>query len=68
MGMTQAVIVIFFYFHGGLIMTQTVLVPDLPYCQDNKESIVNDYKTNKVKLGKTDLVPERIIPICVKVP
>lgn len=49
-------------------MTQTVLVPDLPYCQDNKESIVNDYKTNKVKLGKTDLVPERIIPICVKVP
>ena len=49
-------------------MTQTILTPDFSFCQTNKAKIVEDFKSNRIHLGGTDMTPDRIIPICVKVP
>lgn len=60
--------IIFFYLPGGTVMTQTTLTPDMTFCQEHKGQMVDDYKSNRIHLGGTDTIPDKIIPICVKIP
>lgn len=68
MVLSEAAMVLFFYFKTGLVMTQTILTPSMEFCQETKNMVVEDYRSNRVQLGRTDLKPEKIIPICLHVP
>lgn len=66
--MSVYILVLAFFLKGGLVMTQSIQLPDgkKETCDEYKPLIINDYKTNKIIFGKTDLPIEHIVGACVR--
>lgn len=66
--MSVYILVLAFFLQGGLVMTQSIVLPDgkKETCDTYKPLIVNDYKSNKIHFERSDLPVEHLVGACVR--